>query len=162
MSCIQELLLMDHKKCVWFCLWIKDFLTQNPGILDVTFFTDEAWFHLSRYVNSRNTHIWAAENPHTVHEEPLHSQKFEVWCGISRRGIIGPIFFFWTDSYHGSLPANIQRVCQSINRWWTNYWVLPTRQCNMSHCKCQHARNWNFFLKTELSQKTFGHPHLVI
>jgi len=31
---------------------------------------------------------------------------------------------------------NIQRVCQSINRWWTNYWVLPTRWCNMSHFKC--------------------------
>ena len=91
-SCFQELLLMDHKKRVRFCLWIKDFLTQNPGILDVTFFTDEAWFHLSGYVNSQNTRIWAAENPHTVHEEPLHSQKIGVWCGVSRRRIIGPIF----------------------------------------------------------------------
>jgi len=57
------------------------------------FFTDEAWFHLSRYVNSQNTRIWEAENPHTVHEEPLHSQKIGVWCGVSRRRIIGPIFF---------------------------------------------------------------------
>ena len=45
------------------------------------FFTDEAWFHLSVYVNSQNTRIWAAENPHTVHEEPLHSQKSE--CGVA-------------------------------------------------------------------------------
>jgi len=67
-SCVQELLPMDHKKRVWFCLWIKYFLTQNPGILDVTFLTDEAWFHLSGYINSQNTCIWAAENPHTVHE----------------------------------------------------------------------------------------------
>ena len=51
----------------------------------VTFFTDEAWFHLSRYINSQNTRIWAAENPHTVHEEPLNSQKIRVWCGVSRR-----------------------------------------------------------------------------
>jgi len=91
-SCFQELLLMDHKKRVRFCLWIKDFLTQNPGILDATFFIDEAWFHLSGYVNSQNVRIWAAENPHTVHEEPLHSQKIGVWCGVSRRRIIGPIF----------------------------------------------------------------------
>jgi hypothetical protein len=30
------------------------------------------------------------------------------------------------NSYHGSLPANIQRVCQSVDGWRTNYWVLPT------------------------------------
>jgi len=36
--CVQELLPMDHEKRVRFCLWVKDFLTQYPGILDVTFF----------------------------------------------------------------------------------------------------------------------------
>ena len=92
-SCVQELLPMDHEKRVRFCLLIKDFLTQNPGLLDVTFFTDEARFHLSGYVNSQNKRIWRAENPHTVPEEPLHSQKIGMWCGVSRRRIIGPIFF---------------------------------------------------------------------
>ena len=93
-SCVQELLPINHEKRVRFCLWIKDFITQNPGILEVTFLTDEAWFHLNGYVNSQNTRIWAAESPHTVHEQPLHSQKIGVWCGVSRRRIIGPIFFF--------------------------------------------------------------------
>jgi len=91
-SYVQELLPMDHEKRVRYCLWITDFLTQSPGILDVTFFTDEAWFHLSGYVNSQFTRIWAAENLHIVHEEPLHLQKIGVWCGVSRRRIIGPIF----------------------------------------------------------------------
>ena len=50
------------------------------------------------------------------------------------------------------LPANI-RVCQSINGWWTNYWVLPTRRCNMSHFKCQHARNWKFFSRQNYLKK---------
>ena len=36
-SCVQELLRMDHEKRVRFCVWIKYFLTQNPGISDVTF-----------------------------------------------------------------------------------------------------------------------------
>jgi len=36
-SCVQELLPMDHEKRVQFCLGMQDFLTQNPGILDVTF-----------------------------------------------------------------------------------------------------------------------------
>ena len=46
----------------------------------------------------------------------------------------------------------------SINGWWTNPWVLPIRRCNMSHFKCQYARNWKFFLKTELSQKNIWPP----
>jgi len=37
--------------------------------------------------------IWASENPNAVHEEPLHSEKIGVWCGMSRQRIIGPIFF---------------------------------------------------------------------
>jgi hypothetical protein len=33
---------------------------------------DEAWFHLSGYINSQNSRIWSAENPHALHENPLH------------------------------------------------------------------------------------------
>jgi len=50
------------------------------------------WFHLLGYVNSQNSHIWASENPNAIHEEPPHSEKIGVWCGMSRRHIIGPIF----------------------------------------------------------------------
>jgi hypothetical protein len=28
-------------------------MDENPGILDYTWFSDEAWFHLSGYVNSQ-------------------------------------------------------------------------------------------------------------
>ncbi|RZC38764.1 hypothetical protein BDFB_002352, partial [Asbolus verrucosus] len=30
----------------------------NDDILDVTFFTDEVWFHLEGYVNSQNMRTW--------------------------------------------------------------------------------------------------------
>jgi hypothetical protein len=56
-------------------------------------FTDEAWFHLSGYVNSQNYHTWATENPHVYEESPLHPQKIGVWCTVSRHRIIGPLFF---------------------------------------------------------------------
>jgi len=56
-------------------------------------FSDEAWFHLSGYVNSQNSRIWASENPKAIHEEPHHSEKIGVWCGMSRRRIIGPNCF---------------------------------------------------------------------
>ena len=32
--------------------------------------------------------------PNAIHEEPLHSEKIGVWCGMSLRRIIGPIFFY--------------------------------------------------------------------
>jgi hypothetical protein len=47
------------------------------------------WIH----VNSQNSRIRSAENPHTFHERPLHSSKVGVWFAVSRRRIIGPIFF---------------------------------------------------------------------
>ena len=68
-------------------------LKENPSILVYIWFSDEAWFHLSGYVNSQNSRIWGSENPNAIHEEPLHSEKIGVWCGMSRRRIIGPIFF---------------------------------------------------------------------
>jgi hypothetical protein len=62
-----------------------------PDILThlVSFMPDEAWFHLSGYVNSQNSRYWATESPHELHEQPLHG----VWCGVSATRIIGPIFF---------------------------------------------------------------------
>jgi hypothetical protein len=45
-------------------------MVQHPGILDLTQFTDEAWFHLSEYNNSQNTSLWVFENPHAIHEKP--------------------------------------------------------------------------------------------
>jgi hypothetical protein len=57
------------------------------------FFSDEAWFHLSGYVNSQHSMFWSSDNPHLFHEVPLHFQKIGCWCAISRKRIAGPIFF---------------------------------------------------------------------
>jgi hypothetical protein len=65
------------------------------GEIDPTlyFMSDEAWFHLSGHVNSQNTRYWSAEDPHNLHQVPLHDQKIGVWCPVSASQIIGPIFF---------------------------------------------------------------------
>jgi len=54
---------------------------------------DEASFHLCGNVNSQNCHYWATENPHDIHQKPLHSVKVIVWCGVASFGVIGPYFF---------------------------------------------------------------------
>lgn len=89
---MQELLPPDFEKRVEYCQWFNLNL-RNDDMLDITFFSDEAWFHLSGYVNSQNFRIWSAENPHVFHETQLHPIKIGVWIAMSRRRIVGPIFF---------------------------------------------------------------------
>jgi hypothetical protein len=66
---------------------------NNNDILDKCFFSDEAWFQLSEYLNKQNMSMWSAESPHEFVETLLHLQKIAVWLAVSRRRIIGPIFF---------------------------------------------------------------------
>ena len=66
---------------------------NGENILNDTFFTDEAWFHLSGYTNTQNSITWATENLYETFEKPLHDQKIGVWCVLFRSRIIGLIFF---------------------------------------------------------------------
>ena len=93
-SVIHEFKAQDTKKRVIFCRWFQQFIDMNgENILNDTFFTDEAWFHLSVYTNTQNSRSWATESPHETFEKPLHDQKIGVWCAVSRSRIIEPIFF---------------------------------------------------------------------
>jgi hypothetical protein len=83
----------DKEKWLQYCIWFTHFIWRSIDILDRVFYNGEAWFHLSGYVDSQNSRIWSAENPHTFHERPLRSSKVRVWCAISRWRIISPIFF---------------------------------------------------------------------
>lgn len=91
-SVVQQLHPPDFNQRVEYCQWFNEQLNNND-LLDLTFFSDEAWVHLSGYVNSQNYRTWATENPHIFVETSLHPQKVGVWVAISRRRIIGPIFF---------------------------------------------------------------------
>nr|XP_008198792.1 PREDICTED: uncharacterized protein LOC103314449 [Tribolium castaneum] len=90
---VQELQPVDFPRRLQYCQWFLDNIANNNELLEKTFFTDEAWFHLSGYTNSQNMRIWATEHPHEIVEEPLHPEKIGVWAAISKRRIVGPIFF---------------------------------------------------------------------
>lgn len=59
--------------CPWFLQYAK--LLSN---LDLTFFSENAWFALSGYVNAQNNRYWSQENSYKFIESPLHSQKIRV------------------------------------------------------------------------------------
>jgi hypothetical protein len=87
---VQKLKQQDYDKRMTYCRWFQTFIDENPGILDYTWFSDEAWFHLSGYFNYKNTRLWGSENPHALFEEPLHFQKVGVFCALSQRRKTGP------------------------------------------------------------------------
>lgn len=90
---VQELLPVDPPRRLQFCEWFINTLNNDDDTLRKSFFTDEAWFYRTGYVNSQNFRMWNAENPHMFVETSLHPEKVGVWAGISGRRIIGPIFF---------------------------------------------------------------------
>jgi hypothetical protein len=55
---VQDLRPADHEKRICYCEWFTNFIqTKTGNILDVTFFIDEAGFHLSGYVNTQKTQL---------------------------------------------------------------------------------------------------------
>jgi hypothetical protein len=89
----RELKEGDSGKSGEYCRWFRDVITANgEDILDVTFFTDGACFHLSGYAK-QCSRVWSATNSHEIKDAPLHDQKVGEWGAISRNRIIGTIFF---------------------------------------------------------------------
>jgi hypothetical protein len=39
--------------------YCRHFIQGGIDILDKVFYSDEAWFHLSGYINSQNSRIWS-------------------------------------------------------------------------------------------------------
>lgn len=73
--------------------YCKNLISEFQNQFSRAFFSDEAWFHLSGFVNKQNTRKWLFEkDPNFIIECPLKSQKIGVWCALSQERIIGPIF----------------------------------------------------------------------
>ncbi|RZC35158.1 hypothetical protein BDFB_015151 [Asbolus verrucosus] len=50
--------------------------------------------------------MWSSENLYYYVEEPLHPQKIGVWAAVSKRRLIGPIFF---EGKYTHLLCNLQK-----------------------------------------------------
>jgi hypothetical protein len=83
----------DLPSKVHFCIRFLQFVVEGEIGQKLTFFFDEAWFHMQGYINTQNNRYWIAQNPHLTHEVLLHPVKVGVWCAISARMIVGLVFF---------------------------------------------------------------------
>ncbi len=82
---LQELKPLDFGKCANFCCQLSHYVRCRLDVLDTMFFLDEAWFHLSNYVNQQNFRVRSATNPHEYTECTLHPAKVRVRCAIPRK-----------------------------------------------------------------------------
>ncbi|GFY06919.1 uncharacterized protein TNCV_4090211 [Trichonephila clavipes] len=84
------------------------------GAIEYTFWSplvridDEASFHLTGYVNTRNCRLDATENPLASQSETLLPAKVTVWYRFKASFIIGPYFFEETGAF-GPVTVTGQR-----------------------------------------------------
>ena len=76
--------------CKWFLQFVKK---EGAAVLDRMFFSDQAWFHLDGHIKAQNSCTWSTKNSSDCWEKPSRSPKVGVWCAMSRKRIVGPLFF---------------------------------------------------------------------
>jgi hypothetical protein len=84
----------NYKRWTHFCNWFLQLVHDSLLDLKHTFFSDEVWFHLSRYISAQNNRYWSSINLRQTFEVPLHDQKIGVWCAITAIWIVGLTHIF--------------------------------------------------------------------
>jgi hypothetical protein len=64
---IHDLQPRDPASSVHFCSWFLQTVVESEIDQQLTFFFDEAWFHLQGYTNMQNNRYWNSQNPHLNH-----------------------------------------------------------------------------------------------
>lgn len=83
----QRILPSDEPRRLAYGHKVARMVDTDPDFLKHILMTDEAHFTLSGGVKKQNCRIWGAQNPHEIHETPLHDQKLTVWASVCARTI---------------------------------------------------------------------------
>lgn len=120
----QELADFDMERRLEFARQMIDMILAGSIKTKRIWFSDEAHFWLSGYVNKQNYRFWARENPRVFETTTLKPQRITVWCAISEFGIIGPVFLDQNingERYKRMLLKDFIPVVQgmdAIERFW--------------------------------------------
>jgi len=82
----------DYDRRLEFAQTFLTMVENNPDILKLTLWSDEANFKVNGHVNRHNAIYWSANNPHQLMPVAQQGPGVMVWCGILHDKIIGPFF----------------------------------------------------------------------
>jgi len=144
----------DGRRKTCSVLRIKDFLTQNPGILDVTFLQTKHGFIWSDTWTLK-TCVYGQQKTLILCMKSLCIHKKSV-CGVAY--LVDKFFFEQTVTTEVYLQIFNEFVNQLMgDELTTGYYQQDGATCHSSNASMRKTER---VLKTELSQKTFGHPDL--
>jgi hypothetical protein len=120
-----------------FCNWFLQAVHNSVLEPKLTFYTDEAWFHLSGYINAQNNRYWSSINLKQTFEMPLQDQKIGVWCAITASQIVGPVFFK-TLLIQSSMSVTFLGPFSGALRKKKKTWLFYAKLCYSTHCHLFH------------------------
>lgn len=90
---VQALLPRDRPIREAYCRWLQSKMNDDPEFIYNVMWTDESTFTRNGIWNRHNLRYWSQGNPH-LFRESSHQYHFSlnVWAGIHRNQIIGPVF----------------------------------------------------------------------
>lgn len=122
----QQLSEFDQQRRLDFSMSMIDMIIAGSIKTKRIWFSDEAHFWLSGYVNKQNYRFWAKENPRIFQTTTLKPQKITVWCAICEKGIFGPIFIDETvngERYKRLLQRKFIPFAHGLNAV-DHYWFM--------------------------------------
>ena len=114
MQILQQQTDANKRERLEFCPSISERMENNPGVLDLIFFSDETHFHFIGHVNKQDMRYWEPNQPYEHILPPLSKKKVTVWCAIGKGGIVGPFFFEDNDGNPGTV--NSKRYIEILQR----------------------------------------------
>jgi len=94
----------DPDRRVQYCEWFQNMVREDEEFVGKMGWSDEAQFKLNGTVNRHNCVYWTPENPRVHVEKEVDLPGLNVWCGLSLKGLIGPVpvWSYWSPI--GCLP----------------------------------------------------------
>ena len=141
----QELSDFDMERRLEFARQTIDGILRREIRTKRIWFSDEAHFWLTGYVNKQNYRFWARENPRIFETTSLKPQRITVWCAICQDGIFGPIFI--DQNVNGRLYKELleekfipfAKGMKAVDRhWFMQDGALPHRTSDVMEVLDEH------------------------
>lgn len=140
---VQDLLPRDFLVRSVFSQWIVDTSLVNDNFISNILATDECCFTRGGILNIHNTHSWAQENPHDIHQGNFQQRfSLNLWAGIFGDHLIGPVELpriitgaVYLDFLQNTLPDLLDDVPlrQRANMWFLHDGAPPHIQRDVTN-----------------------------